>query len=55
MEYAILGGGALGLGAAYRLSQAGHSAMVFPTLPSLTLTLLYLLRSVPRTQRANPT
>lgn len=29
MEYGVLGGGALGLGAAYRLSQAGHSAMVF--------------------------
>src|SRR5258708_9341601 len=29
MEYAVLGGGALGLGAAYRLSQAGHSVMVF--------------------------
>jgi protoporphyrinogen oxidase len=29
MEYAILGGGALGLMAAYRLTQAGHSVMVF--------------------------
>ena len=29
MQYAILGGGALGLGAAYRLTQAGHSVMVF--------------------------
>src|SRR2546421_12214875 len=29
MEYAILGGGALGLMAAYRLSQAGHAVMVF--------------------------
>ncbi len=29
MQYAILGGGALGLGAAYRLAQAGHSVMVF--------------------------
>ena len=29
MEYAILGGGALGLMAAYRLGQAGHSVMVF--------------------------
>ncbi len=29
MEYGILGGGALGLNAAYRLSQAGHTAMVF--------------------------
>jgi protoporphyrinogen oxidase len=29
MEYAILGGGALGLSAAYRLSQAGHAVMVF--------------------------
>lgn len=29
MEYAVLGGGALGLGAAYRLSQAGHSVIVF--------------------------
>ncbi|MGH2506200.1 MAG: NAD(P)/FAD-dependent oxidoreductase [Ktedonobacteraceae bacterium] len=29
MEYAVLGGGALGLGAAYRLSQAGHAVMVF--------------------------
>lgn len=29
MEYGVLGGGALGLGAAYRLSQAGHSVMVF--------------------------
>lgn len=28
-EYAILGGGALGLGAAYRLAQAGQSVMVF--------------------------
>ena len=29
MEYAILGGGALGLMTAYRLTQAGHSVMVF--------------------------
>lgn len=29
MEYAVLGGGALGLGTAYRLSKSGHSAMVF--------------------------
>ena len=29
MEYAILGGGALGLMSAYRLTQAGHSVMVF--------------------------
>jgi protoporphyrinogen oxidase len=29
MEYGVLGGGALGLGAAYRLSHAGHSVMVF--------------------------
>src|SRR5215472_13486222 len=29
MEYGILGGGALGLGAAYRLSQAGHTVTVF--------------------------
>ena len=29
MQYAILGGGALGLGVAYRLTQAGHSVMVF--------------------------
>ncbi|HLI68217.1 MAG TPA: NAD(P)/FAD-dependent oxidoreductase [Ktedonobacteraceae bacterium] len=29
MEYAVLGGGALGLGAAYRLAQAGHSVVVF--------------------------
>jgi protoporphyrinogen oxidase len=29
MQYAILGGGALGLMAAYRLSQAGQSVMVF--------------------------
>jgi protoporphyrinogen oxidase len=29
MQYAILGGGALGLGAAYRLTQAGHSVMLF--------------------------
>ncbi len=29
MNYAILGGGALGLGAAYRLAQAGHDVMVF--------------------------
>ena len=29
MEYAVLGGGALGLMAAYRLSQAGHHVMVF--------------------------
>jgi protoporphyrinogen oxidase len=29
MEYAVLGGGALGLGAAYRLTQAGHQVTVF--------------------------
>ena len=29
MDYAILGGGALGLMAAYRLTQAGHAVMVF--------------------------
>lgn len=29
MEYAVLGGGALGLGAAYRLTQAGHQVIVF--------------------------
>src|SRR5437016_848077 len=29
MEYAILGGGALGLMAGYRLAQTGHHAMVF--------------------------
>ena len=29
MEYAVLGGGALGLQAAYRLSQAGQRVMVF--------------------------
>src|SRR6266536_2139551 len=29
MEYAVLGGGALGLMAAYRLAQAGQSAIVF--------------------------
>lgn len=29
MEYAVLGGGALGLMTAYRLTQAGHSVMVF--------------------------
>src|SRR5579883_892955 len=29
MEYAILGGGALGLGAAYRLARKGQSVMVF--------------------------
>src|SRR2546428_993644 len=29
MQYAILGGGALGLGAAYRLAKAGHPVMVF--------------------------
>src|SRR5437867_12684184 len=29
MEYAILGGGALGLMAAYRLAEAGHSVLVF--------------------------
>jgi protoporphyrinogen oxidase len=28
-QYAILGGGALGLGAAYRLAKAGHPVMVF--------------------------
>src|SRR5579863_5778180 len=29
MEYAILGGGALGLSAAYRLTGAGHTVTVF--------------------------
>jgi protoporphyrinogen oxidase len=29
MQYAILGGGALGLGTAYRLTKAGHSVMLF--------------------------
>ena len=29
MEYAVLGGGALGLMAAYRLAQAGQTVMVF--------------------------
>src|SRR5258708_34869108 len=29
MDYAILGGGALGLGADYRLAKAGHQVMVF--------------------------
>ena len=29
LEYAILGGGALGLGTAYRLTKAGHSVMLF--------------------------
>ena len=29
MEYAILGGGALGLHTAYRLASAGHAVMVF--------------------------
>jgi len=29
MQYAILGGGALGLGVAYRLTKAGHSVMLF--------------------------
>src|SRR5579859_64569 len=29
MQYAILGGGALGLMAAYRLAEAGHTVMVF--------------------------
>ncbi|HEY4384701.1 MAG TPA: FAD-dependent oxidoreductase, partial [Ktedonobacteraceae bacterium] len=29
MEYAVLGGGALGLMAAYRLAQAGQPVMVF--------------------------
>jgi protoporphyrinogen oxidase len=29
MEYAVLGGGALGLMTAYRLAQAGHAVMVF--------------------------
>ncbi len=29
MKYAVLGGGALGLGAAYRLARAGHAVMVF--------------------------
>lgn len=29
LEYAILGGGALGLGVAYRLTQVGHSVMLF--------------------------
>ncbi len=34
MEYAILGGGALGLGAAYRLTRAGHSVMIFEQEPT---------------------
>ncbi|HJT55875.1 MAG TPA: NAD(P)/FAD-dependent oxidoreductase [Ktedonobacteraceae bacterium] len=34
MQYAILGGGALGLGAAYRLTKAGHSVMVFEQEPT---------------------
>src|SRR5690242_8031216 len=29
MDYAILGGGALGLHTAYRLASAGHAVMVF--------------------------
>ena len=29
MDYAVLGGGALGLMTAYRLAQKGHSVMVF--------------------------
>jgi len=29
MKYAVLGGGALGLMAAYRLAQAGETVMVF--------------------------
>ncbi len=33
MEYAILGGGALGLGAAYRLTKAGHLVMIFEQEP----------------------
>lgn len=33
MKYAILGGGALGLMTAYRLTQAGHSVMVFEQEP----------------------
>jgi protoporphyrinogen oxidase len=33
MEYAILGGGALGLEAAYRLTKAGHSVMLFEQEP----------------------
>ncbi len=33
MDYAILGGGALGLMAAYRLSQAGQSVMLFEQEP----------------------
>ncbi len=33
MNYAILGGGALGLMTAYRLTQAGHSVMVFEQEP----------------------
>src|SRR5947209_11205288 len=32
-EYAILGGGALGLGVAYRLAQAGDAVMVFEQEP----------------------
>ncbi|HLZ64565.1 MAG TPA: NAD(P)/FAD-dependent oxidoreductase [Ktedonosporobacter sp.] len=34
MEYAILGGGALGLMVAYRLAQAGHAVMVFEREPT---------------------
>ena len=34
MQYAILGGGALGLGAAYRLTKAGHSVMLFEQEPT---------------------
>ncbi len=33
MDYAILGGGALGLMTAYRLTQAGHAVMVFEQEP----------------------
>ena len=34
MDYGILGGGALGLAAAYRLTQAGHSVMIFEQEPT---------------------
>src|SRR5437764_7600503 len=34
LEYAILGGGALGLGTAYRLTRAGHSVMIFEQEPT---------------------
>lgn len=33
MEYAVLGGGALGLMAAYRLVEAGHTVMLFEKEP----------------------